>query len=146
MADAVNTYLLNSQILTRADGKMSIVVPEESRQNEAVWSYLNDMIALGTPIDDIKVFDLRESMRNGGGPACLRLRVGLSQAELNAVNPNILMNDTLFNTLNSWVDRHYRDELAQEELADPELLLQSRSALDELTQILKLGSVYDFQR
>ncbi|WP_269914324.1 N-succinylarginine dihydrolase [Acinetobacter sp. HY1485] len=146
VADAVNTYLFNSQILTRADGKMSIVVPEESRQNEAVWSYLNDMIKLGTPIDDIKVFDLRESMRNGGGPACLRLRVALSQAELNAVNPNILMNDTLFNTLNAWVDRHYRDELAQEELADPELLLQSRSALDELTQILKLGSVYDFQR
>ncbi|MFX5195260.1 N-succinylarginine dihydrolase, partial [Acinetobacter baumannii] len=69
--DAVATYLFNSQILTRPDGGMTIVVPEESRQNAAVWSYLNDMIQMGTPIDAIQVYDLRESMRNGGGPACL---------------------------------------------------------------------------
>lgn len=146
VADAVNTYLFNSQILTRADGKMSIVVPEESRQNEAVWSYLNDMVQQANPIDEIKVFDLRESMRNGGGPACLRLRVALSQTELDAVNPHVFMNDVLFRTLNTWVDRHYRDSLSQYDLADPELLLQNRIALDELTQILKLGSVYDFQQ
>lgn len=146
VADAVSTYLFNSQILTRADGGMSIVVPEESRQNTAVWSYLTDMIAMGTPIDDIKVFDLRESMRNGGGPACLRLRVAVNQAELEAINPQVLMNDALFERLNLWVDRYYRDQLSQADLADPELLLQSRGALDELTQILGLGSVYHFQK
>ncbi|PRD37299.1 UNVERIFIED_CONTAM: astB [Trichonephila clavipes] len=144
--DAVATYLFNSQILTRADGGMSIVVPEESRQNKAVWSYLNDMIQMGTPIDDIKVFDLRESMRNGGGPACLRLRVAVNEKELAAVNPNLFMNDGLFKTLNQWVDQHYRDELTQDDLADPSLLIESRTALDELTKILGLGSVYHFQR
>ncbi|ENX42932.1 N-succinylarginine dihydrolase [Acinetobacter sp. NIPH 2100] len=144
--DAVSTYLFNSQILTRADGGMSIVVPEESRQNKAVWSYLSDMIQMGTPIDDIKVFDLRESMRNGGGPACLRLRVAVNDAELAAVNPNLFMNDALFKTLNQWVDQHYRDELTQDDLADPSLLIESRTALDELTKILALGSVYHFQR
>ncbi|MDD9840672.1 succinylarginine dihydrolase, partial [Escherichia coli] len=110
--DAVATYLFNSQILTRPDGGMTIVVPEESRQNAAVWSYLNDMIQMGTPIDAIQVYDLRESMRNGGGPACLRLRVALNETELNAVNPKVLMNDQLFMTLNQWVDKHYRDRLA----------------------------------
>lgn len=115
--DAVATYLFNSQILTRPDGGMTIVVPEESRQNAAVWSYLNDMIQMGTPIDAIQVYDLRESMRNGGGPACLRLRVALNETELNAVNPKVLMNDQLFTTLNQWVDKHYRDRLAQEDLA-----------------------------
>ncbi|MBY3622989.1 N-succinylarginine dihydrolase [Acinetobacter junii] len=144
--DAVATYLFNSQILTRADGGMSIVVPEESRQNKAVWSYLNDMIQMGTPIDDIKVFDLRESMRNGGGPACLRLRVAVNEKELAAVNPNLFMNEGLFKTLNQWVDQHYRDELTQDDLADPSLLIESRTALDELTKILGLGSVYHFQR
>jgi len=144
--DAVSTYLFNSQILTRTDGGMSIVVPEESRQNQAVWSYLNDMIQMGTPIDDIKVFDLRESMRNGGGPACLRLRVAVNDAELAAVNPNLFMNDDLFKILNQWVDQHYRDELSQDDLADPNLLIESRTALDELTKILALGSVYHFQR
>jgi succinylarginine dihydrolase len=104
------------------------------------------MIQMGTPIDDIKVFDLRESMRNGGGPACLRLRVAVNEAELKAINPNLFMNDALFTRLNAWVDQHYRDELAQQDLADPHLLIESRTALDELTQILGLGSVYHFQR
>lgn len=144
--DAVATYLFNSQILTRPDGKMTIVVPEESRQNPAVWGYLNDMIQMGTPIDEIRVFDLRESMRNGGGPACLRLRVAVNEAELNAINPYVFMNDTLFNRLNHWVDQHYRDQLAQRDLTDPALLIESRTALDELTQILHLGSVYHFQK
>lgn len=144
--DAVSTYLFNSQILTRPDGAMTLVVPEESRQNAAVWAYLTDLLQMATPIDQIKVFDLRESMRNGGGPACLRLRVALNDAELAAVNPNIMMNDALFSTLNQWVERHYRDRLAQDDLADPQLLIESRTALDELTQILGLGSVYHFQR
>ncbi|WP_426455469.1 N-succinylarginine dihydrolase [Acinetobacter sp. KB005] len=144
--DAVATYLFNSQILTRPDGGMTIVVPEESRQNKAVWGYLNDMVQMGTPIDAIQVYDLRESMRNGGGPACLRLRVALNETELNAVNPKVLMNDQLFGTLNQWVDKHYRDRLAQEDLADPHLLMESRMALDELTKILGLGSVYPFQK
>lgn len=125
---------------------MTIVVPEESRQHTAVWSYLNDMIAMGTPIDEIKVFDLRESMRNGGGPACLRLRVALNEAELQAVNPHVMMTDALFARLNQWVDKHYRDTLSQDDIADPALLQESYSALDELTQILQLGSIYHFQQ
>lgn len=146
VTDAVSTYLFNSQLLTRPDGGMTIVVPEESRQNQAVWDYLNDMIHMGTPIDAIQVFDLRESMRNGGGPACLRLRVALNEQEYHAINPHVLMTDTLFQRLNIWVDQHYRDRLSQKDLADPALLIESRTALDELTQILQLGSVYHFQK
>jgi len=62
------------------------------------------------------------------------------------VNPQVLLNDPLFNRLNQWVNQHYRDELSEQDLADPQLLLQSRTALDELTQILALGSVYQFQQ
>lgn len=146
VVDAVSTYLFNSQLLTRPDGGMTIIVPEKSRQHKAVWSYLNDMIQMGTPIDDIQVFDLRESMRNGGGPACLRLRVAVNEQEYLAINPHVLMSDTLFIRLNSWVDQHYRDRLSQKDLADPALLIESRTALDELTQILQLGSIYHFQK
>jgi succinylarginine dihydrolase len=85
-------------------------------------------------------------MSNGGGPACLRLRVALTQAEQQAINPSTLMNDALFERLNIWVDKHYRDELHEKDLADPQLLIESRNALDELTQIMHLGSVYEFQR
>ncbi|WP_105901699.1 N-succinylarginine dihydrolase [Vibrio gangliei] len=144
--DAVDTYLFNSQLLTKPDGKMLLVVPEESRQNENVWRYLNELLASQSPIDEVTVFDLRESMRNGGGPACLRQRVVLTEAELQAVTPNVFMNDQLFATLNAWVERFYRDRLLESDLADPQLLRDNRQALDELTQILGLGSIYPFQK
>ena len=44
-----------------------------------------------------------------------------------------------------WTEKHYRDSLIEADLADPQLLIESHSALDELTQILCLGNVYDFQ-
>ena len=82
----------------------------------------------------------------GGGPACLRLRVVLTEEERRAVNPAVMMNDTLFNALNDWVDRYYRDRLTAADLADPQLLREGREALDVLSQLLNLGSVYPFQR
>ncbi|KFC09652.1 succinylarginine dihydrolase [Trabulsiella guamensis ATCC 49490] len=144
--EAVATYLFNSQLLSKADGSMMLVLPKESQSHEGVWRYLNDLLAQDNPISELKVFDLRESMANGGGPACLRLRVVLNERELAAVNPAVLMNETLFTTLTDWVDRYYRDRLTQADLADPQLLREGREALDRLTQILKLGSVYPFQR
>ncbi|ADO48804.1 N-succinylarginine dihydrolase [[Enterobacter] lignolyticus] len=144
--DAVATYLFNSQLLSRPDGSMLLVLPKESQEHAGVWAYLNDMLAMDNPIGELKVFDLRESMSNGGGPACLRLRVVLNEAQLQAVNPSVLMNDTLFATLNDWVDRYYRDRLTQADLADPQLLREGREALDRLTQILGLGAIYPFQQ
>jgi len=145
VADAVSTYLFNSQLLSRDDGSMLLVLPEEARQHEGVWVYLNELLAADNPIGELKVFDLRESMANGGGPACLRLRVVLTAEEQGAVNPAVMMNDKLFVTLNDWVDRWYRDRLTQADLADPLLLREGREALDELTRVLDLGSVYPFQ-
>ncbi|MEC8491124.1 MAG: N-succinylarginine dihydrolase, partial [Pseudomonadota bacterium] len=99
-----------------------------------------------TPIKSVNYFDVKQSMRNGGGPACLRLRVAMNDQELAAVNQNTLINDSQFARLNAWVDKHYRDELSEDDLRDPQLLIESRTALDELTQILKIGSVYPFQQ
>ncbi|MEK1904375.1 MAG: N-succinylarginine dihydrolase [Pseudomonas sp.] len=143
--DAVKSYLFNSQLLSRADGGMLLIVPEECRNNTRVWSYLQQLTSSNGPIREVKVFDLKQSMQNGGGPACLRLRVALKEQELAAVNPGVVMSASLYETLNAWVDKHYRDRLAESDLADPQLLVECRTALDELTQILKLGSVYPFQ-
>ena len=144
--DAVESYLFNSQLVTLPDGDMAIVVPEECRKNESVWRYLEKLPSLGSPVQKVLVYDVTESMKNGGGPACLRLRVALSESELQAVNPKTLMNQKLFETLNAWVDKHYRDRIEPADLLDPSLLTETHSALDELTQILGLGPVYDFQR
>ncbi len=86
-------------------------------------------------------------MRNGGGPACLRLRVVLTEAELAATNPAMRLTDTLHARLSDWGRRWYRDSLTARDLADPALLDETRGALDELTQILDLGGgFYPFQR
>lgn len=146
VAEAVATYLFNSQLLSRDDGRMLLVLPQESQEHAGVWRYLNELLAGDNPISELKVFDLRESMSNGGGPACLRLRVVLNAREQQAVNPAVMMNDALFATLNAWVDKYYRDRLTVADLADPQLLRENREALDRLTQLLNLGSVYPFQR
>ncbi|MBF9000311.1 N-succinylarginine dihydrolase [Vibrio nitrifigilis] len=145
ISDAVQTYLFNSQLLTKADGSMMLVVPNEAREHPGVWAYLQELIATSSFIKEVQVFDLRESMRNGGGPACLRLRVALQQNELDAVNPHALMSDEKYRQLVAWVNTHYRDRLSEQDLADPQLLLECRTALDELTQIMQLGSIYPFQ-
>jgi len=144
---AVKSYLFNSQLVARPgrDG-MTLIVPEESRENDAVFAYLESLTSQRTPISDVQFVDVRQSMQNGGGPACLRLRVTLTEAELAAVNSAFIMSDELFSTLSKWVERHYRDTISPEELADPALAEESFSALDELTQIFNLGSFYEFQR
>ncbi|MDH4612712.1 N-succinylarginine dihydrolase [Pseudomonas sp. BN102] len=143
--DAVRSYLFNSQLLSRDDGSMLLIVPEECRGNANVWNYLNELTSGQGPIREVKVFDLKQSMQNGGGPACLRLRVALKESELAAVNPGVIMTPALYATLTAWVEKHYRDRLSESDLADPQLLVECRTALDELTQILKLGAVYPFQ-
>lgn len=145
--DAVASYLFNSQLLTTPEGEMSLIVPEECRQKENVWAYLQTLVeSQQTPIRAIRSFDLRESMRNGGGPACLRLRVALNASELNAVNPHSLMTQARYDALVTWVTTHYRDRFSTQDLADPQLIDEVHTALDALTTLLSLGSVYAFQR
>jgi succinylarginine dihydrolase len=146
VAEAVKTYLFNTQLVTLPNGDMAIIAPTECRDSATVAAYLEQLTGRGTPVRQVHYFDVKQSMQNGGGPACLRLRVAMSDAEHQAVNPAVLMNDSLFIRLNQWVDTHYRDEISEADLADPQLLVESRQALDELTKILKLGSVYQFQR
>ncbi|MFC7366832.1 N-succinylarginine dihydrolase [Vreelandella zhaodongensis] len=146
MDDAVASYLFNSQLLSNPDGTMTLVVPSECQEREAVWRTIQDFILAGNnPISDVVVKDVKQSMRNGGGPACLRLRVALSEAEQAALTGRVLMNDALYDDLTAWVNRHYRDRLAADDLADPQLATEVLTALDELTQLLKIGPVYPFQ-
>lgn len=144
--EAIQTYLFNTQVITLPSGEMAIIAPTECRDHPRVSAYLAELTGRGTPIKHVHYYDVKQSMRNGGGPACLRLRVAMSQAECQAVNQRVLLNEQLFNELNQWVHTHYRDSISEADLADPQLLIESRTALDQLTQILGLGSVYRFQR
>lgn len=146
VADAVAAYPFNAQVLTLPDGRMAIVAPAESRENPRARAFLERVVAEANPVAEVHYRDINQSMDNGGGPACLRLRVPLTDAERAAVGARVFLDDALFADLRSWIERHYRDRLTAADLADPALLDETRAALDELTGLLRLGSVYDFQR
>jgi succinylarginine dihydrolase len=145
--DAVKSYLFNAQLvsLPGADGMM-LIVPDEARNIASTKAYLETLINGDHPINRVHYIDVRQSMRNGGGPACLRLRVVLNEAERQAISANVILDDPLYDRLDQWIERHYRDSLRPEDLSDPHLLDETRQALDELTGILEIGPVYDFQR
>ena len=146
VADAVATYLFNSQLIVRTDDRMLLVAPAECRENVRVAAYLDAQVATGGPIAEVLTFDLKQSMKNGGGPACLRLRIALTPAERAAIKANVFLDETLAHALDAWIRENYRDRLAPADLADPLLLEESRRALDRLSQLLAIGSVYPFQR
>ena len=145
LADAVGTYLFNSQLLPLFDGRFLLVAPAECRAHRATSQILDRLIDGGTPIAEVVTFDLRQSMRNGGGPACLRLRIPLMPRDRLAITANVFIDAALDAGLDAWIRRHYRDRLASTDLRDPALLDESRRALDELTQLLNLPPVYPFQ-
>jgi len=142
---ALLAYPFNSQVLTVADGSMAILAPVDAHEEPRSRAFLERVVASGGPVRAIHYIDVRQSMQNGGGPACLRLRVPLTLEETRSLSGNVFLDDALYAVLCSWVDRHYRDRLVADDLADPALAREGMRALDELTRILGLGSVYDFQ-
>ena len=144
--DAVKSYLFNTQLLSESNGNMILIAPTECQENSQVADYLKILTQNeNSPIKKIHFMDVKQSMKNGGGPACLRLRVVLNENEKLAINSKVLMTDELYKQLNHWVNQNYRDKLCVDDFRDLSFLNEVRTALDELTQILNLGSVYDFQ-
>ena len=145
LEDIINSYLLNSQLFTNEKNEMQLILPEEVKDFSNCMSWLDKL----KQISDVKTFnfvDIRQSMMNGGGPACLRLKVILNDEELDNLNQNFLMNNERLKSIKLLIEREYRDELYPDDLKDPKLLDESRRVLDELTQIFGTGSIYEFQK
>ncbi|WP_031554268.1 N-succinylarginine dihydrolase [Parvularcula oceani] len=145
LLDAIGSYLFNSQLITLPGGGTALILPTEAEDNPRTKRWVDAQVAGNGPITEAHFLDVKQSMKNGGGPACLRLRVVLTDAEREAARPGVLMDEGKLDALEDWVRTHYRDRLSPADLADPKLLEESRAALDALTQTLGLGSVYDFQ-
>ncbi|MEX6723778.1 N-succinylarginine dihydrolase [Parapedomonas caeni] len=132
LADAIGSYLFNSQLVTLPDGTMALVLPRECEQNPRVWAYVQDLLGEATPIRRAIVIDVRESMRNGGGPACLRLRVALSPAALAAVDPRFLLDEARCDRLARVVEAQWPETIGPDDLANPDLWRQARAARQAL--------------
>lgn len=150
LEEAVKSYLFNSQIVSLPPsgpgmGGMALILPHEAEETPRAKAFVDRVLATNGPIREAYYLDLRQSMRNGGGPACLRLRVVLTADEIAALGAGVILGEAKVSALEEIVKRRYRDRLALADLADPALLDESRTALDEIGQVLKLGSVHDFQ-
>jgi succinylarginine dihydrolase len=149
LEDAVSSYLFNSQLVRLpGDDRLTLIAPTEVRENNKTASVVQELIQQrDPPIGQVFYVEVRESMRNGGGPACLRLRIAMTPNERRVAAQGFFLTDALADQLEVWVRKHYREELAPQDLADANLVDETQRALDELTGILPLGpDFYPFQR
>jgi len=118
LEDAIRSYLFNAQLVTLPAGGMALILPEEARETPSVWIWLEAMVAGNGPIRELFVVDVRQSMANGGGPACLRLRV---VAEPEAVDPRFMVDEEKLDRLAAVVDAEWPERIEPEDLLDPPL-------------------------
>jgi succinylarginine dihydrolase len=149
LEDAVSSYLFNSQLVRLpGDPGLTLIAPTEVRENNKTASYVAEKTSrAGAVLGRVEYVEVRESMRNGGGPACLRLRIAMTGAEKHAAAAGFFLDDALAAKLEAWIIKHYREELGPDDLGDPALVRETQTALDELTRVLPLGrDFYPFQR
>jgi succinylarginine dihydrolase len=135
IADAVAAYPFNSQLVSLPTGQMAIVAPSESRDTPSAHAFLERVLNQENPVQELVYVDVNGSMKNGGGPACLRLRVPLTDPERAAIGANVFFED-VGSELGAWVAKHYRDRVEPADLADAVFFDENRRALAELSSIL----------
>lgn len=135
LADAIQSYLFNAQLVTLPTGEMALILPSEAQENPRVWSWLQEMIAGNGPIRRLEVVDVRQSMANGGGPACLRLRVVADPA---TVDPRFLIDEAKLDRIAAVIAEHWPETIAQDQIGDPALIERIVAARTALLSALDL--------
>lgn len=135
LGDAISSYLFNSQLLTLPDGSMALVLPTECQTTPSVSAYLERLVAKNTPIGHVHFVDVRESMRNGGGPACLRLRV---TAAPHTIDPRFLLTDARADALQALIEREWPEAITPSDLGHKDLWQQAHATRAALFRLLAL--------
>ena len=143
--DLVSSYLLNSQLITVKNNEMMMLLPEEVQNHGNCMKWLEE-IKSSSPIKRLEFVDIHQSMMNGGGPACLRFKAVVNSDELDKINKKFLLSPEKLINLRALVSKHYRDRINPDDLLDIKLMEESYLFLDELTQLLGIGSIYSFQK
>ena len=138
IGDAISSYLFNAQLVTPPDGEMTLVVPTEARETPTVWSWIERHIAGNGPIRRVEIVDVRQSMANGGGPACLRLRV---VADPETVDARFLVDDAKLDMMAEVIRRTWPVEIDNAELQKPSLIRDVEAARNALLEALELGEL-----
>ena len=139
LADAIQTYLFNAQLVTLPDGNMALILPSEAQANANVWGWLSEMVTGNGPIRELVPVDVRQSMANGGGPACLRLRVVADPATVDA---RFMATENMLDRIAEVIEAHWPESIAPAQLADEALVRQvtaARAALLDACNLCELA-------
>ncbi|WP_107045846.1 N-succinylarginine dihydrolase [Sphingomonas sp. STIS6.2] len=139
LEDAISSYLFNAQLVSRAAG-MTLILPEEARSNAPVWRWLSEHVAGNGPIRALEIVDVRESMANGGGPACLRLRV---VADPRTVDPSFLVDHASLDRIAGLVTEHWPETIDANAIGDAALVARIEAAHRALLEALDLVGLID---
>jgi succinylarginine dihydrolase len=136
LADAIASYLFNAQLVTLPDGVMALVLPSEAQGVPAVWNWLEEMVAGNGPIRRLVPVDVRQSMANGGGPACLRLRVVADPAD---IDPRFLVDEARIDGIARVVADYWPERIAPDDLGDTRLIAKIEQSWLTLVDHLSLS-------
>jgi succinylarginine dihydrolase len=138
LEDAIKSYLFNAQLVSLPDGGMALILPEEARETPSVWRWLEEMIAGNGPIRELFIVDVRQSMANGGGPACLRLRVVADPA---TVDPRFIADGAKLDRVSACIAQWWPKQIAPEDLKKPDMWERMARARAALLETLELGEL-----
>ncbi len=136
LADAITSYLFNAQLVTLPDGAMALILPTEARETPAVWHWLEQMVAGNGPIRRLVPVDVRQSMANGGGPACLRLRI---VADPNNIDPRFLVDEPKLDEIAGIVSNYWPETIVPDDLGDTRLIARIEQSWLTLVDHLQLS-------
>jgi succinylarginine dihydrolase len=138
IADAIKSYLFNAQLVTPPGGEPTLIVPSEARETPSVWRWIERHLASNGPIRRVEVVDVRQSMANGGGPACLRLRVVADPA---TVDPRFLVDGARLDRIAATIERNWPAEIHIDDLQRPALIGDIERARGALLDALELAEL-----
>lgn len=136
--DAIRSYLFNAQLLTLPTGEQALVIPTEAWEHPRVRAWLDGMLASNGPIRRVLPVDVRQSMANGGGPACLRLRVVADPA---TVDPRFILDEAKAARIEAVIAQTWPETIAPDQLGDPALARQVIAARQALLSELGLDEL-----
>ena len=135
LSDAIRSYLFNAQLLSLPTGEMGLVIPTEAWEMPSVRAWLDAMLATNGPIRRVLPVDVRQSMANGGGPACLRLRVVADPA---TVDPRFLLDPARIDRLACVVAQTWPEQIDPADIGKASLAQTVRAARDALLDAMAL--------
>ena len=138
LADAIQSYLFNAQLVTLPDGGMALILPSEAQANSNVWGWLTEIVAGNGPIRELVPVDVRQSMANGGGPACLRLRVVADPAN---VDQRFMADEAKLDRIAETIAEHWPESISPDQLGDSALITKVQTARSALLHCCGLGEL-----